>query len=612
MRKAKTGRQTAAAGALARAIASTAAAMTTPGIKRAVIYLRVSSSAQADKDYNSEGYSLPAQRAACARKATGLGAEIVDEFVERGESGKSTLRREALAKMLERLGQGDIDYVVIHKVDRLARRRADDATIAEAIRKSGAQLVSVSENIDETPSGMLMHGIMASIAEFYSLNLAAEVMKGTSEKARRGGTPGRPPIGYVNSREVVEDREVRTIAIDPERGHHISAAFELYATGGYSLSETAAILEERGLRNRPRRGNPTTPLGPNRLQKILRNDYYVGVVRYADIVAEGRHPKLTDEATFQRVQGVLDSQRQSGERCWRHHSYLRGTVFCGDCDKRLIYTRATGRRGGTYEYLVCSGRLDGTCSQPHHRLEAVEEAVARRYETIELTASRRQKIREAVHAHAEHLDAGAEPERERVRQKLIKLAGEEKKLLQAHYDENISRELFAEEQRRVRSERVAAELRQAQLDVDHSQILEALEVALGLTDRIETAYRAADPSTRRLFNQAIFERIWIDREDVQKAILASPIREVLALDDAEARSSKELGRRIGDVSSGRETRTTACRVRHLKKTPTDARFRGGSNVERMVRLRGFEPPRPEGHGHLKPGRLPVPPQPRRA
>lgn len=178
---------------LAKTLAS--AVFGEPDGKRAVIYLRVSSRAQVNKDYEKDGFSLPAQRAACVRKAVSLGAVVEQEFVERGESGKSTMRRDALAAMLTRIKEGDVDYVIVHKIDRLARRRADDVAIAEAIRKAGAQLVSVSENIDATPSGMLMHGIMASIAEFYSLNLAAEVMKGTTEKAKRGGTNGRPCQG---------------------------------------------------------------------------------------------------------------------------------------------------------------------------------------------------------------------------------------------------------------------------------------------------------------------------------------------------------------------------------------------------------------------------------
>ncbi len=134
-------------------------------MKKAVIYLRVSTVAQAKRDLDPEGYSIPAQREACVRKAKALGAEVVDEFVDRGESARS-VRRPALQDMLSRIqSAGDIDFVIVHKVDRLARNRADDVTIGLAIRKAGARLVSVTENIDETPSGVLLHGIMSSIAE---------------------------------------------------------------------------------------------------------------------------------------------------------------------------------------------------------------------------------------------------------------------------------------------------------------------------------------------------------------------------------------------------------------------------------------------------------------
>ena len=74
---------------------------------------------------------------------------------------------------------------------------------------AGAQLVSVAENIDETPSGKLMHGILASMAEYYSRNLATEVMKGSVQKAQDGGTPFLAPIGYLNVRT---SRTARTSA----------------------------------------------------------------------------------------------------------------------------------------------------------------------------------------------------------------------------------------------------------------------------------------------------------------------------------------------------------------------------------------------------------------
>jgi site-specific DNA recombinase len=69
------------------------------------------------------------------------------------------------------------------KVDRLARSRADDVQIVLSLRQAGATLVSATENIDETPSGTLLHAIMAAVAEFYCGNLALEAKKGMTRKA---------------------------------------------------------------------------------------------------------------------------------------------------------------------------------------------------------------------------------------------------------------------------------------------------------------------------------------------------------------------------------------------------------------------------------------------
>lgn len=93
--------------------------------------------------------------------------------------------------MLDYISQRQIDFVIVHKIDRLARNRADDSAITTLLHDAGVRLVSSTEGIDCTPNGQLLHGIMASIAEFYSKNLAAEVEKGMRQKAIQGGTVGR-------------------------------------------------------------------------------------------------------------------------------------------------------------------------------------------------------------------------------------------------------------------------------------------------------------------------------------------------------------------------------------------------------------------------------------
>ena len=138
-------------------------------------------------------------------------------------------------------------HCILHKVDRLARNRADDVAIHLALKEAGVPLVSATENIDETPSGMLLHGIMSTIAEFYSRNLANEVSKSMNQKAITGGTNGKAPMGYLNVTKRDElGRGVRAIDIDPHRGPIIRWAFEAYAIQAHQLRPQVHVRARRG------------------------------------------------------------------------------------------------------------------------------------------------------------------------------------------------------------------------------------------------------------------------------------------------------------------------------------------------------------------------------
>jgi site-specific DNA recombinase len=182
--------------------------------RKAISYVRVSTREQAGRGGQDEGFSIPAQRLANARKAAALGATVVEEFVDAGESARKTDRPQ-LQAMLDYVTKNNVDFCIVHKVDRLARNRVDDVEINVALTRAGVRLISATENIDETPSGMLLHGIMSTIAEFYSRNLAAEVSKGMTQKAIGGGTLFRAPLGYKNVRRFdAVGREYRTIEVD--------------------------------------------------------------------------------------------------------------------------------------------------------------------------------------------------------------------------------------------------------------------------------------------------------------------------------------------------------------------------------------------------------------
>ena len=484
--------------------------------KSAVIYLRVSTADQATRGGRDEGFSIPAQREANKRKADSLDAAVVEEFVEAGESGTSMTKRPELQRMLAYVQEHQVDYCIVHKIDRLARSRADDVAIHFALQQAGVKLVSVSENIDETPSGMLMHGIMSSIAEFYSRNLANEVTKGLVQKASLGGTVARAPIGYKNI-HLTDDlgRINRTVVIDKERAELITWAFYRYAEGDCSIASVLEELTARGLTTRPTPKWPSKPLSCPSLHKLLRNPYYKGDVVYRGVTYEGMHDRLVDPATWQQVQDLLTAHNTAGTHQRTNQNYLRGSVYCGDCGSRLMVTTARNKWGSEYPYLVCSGRTRKAtdCQRQAMHVETIAELIEDEYRTIALSPELRDSIEELILADFDDLQAASAGERQQMEQQRIDLTAQRQKLLDAHYAGAIPIDLLKTEQDRIarQLDRIQEHLAAANADYENARSM--LADTLDLTRDCHTAYLEANDQTRRLFNQAFFSKIYIDEDD---------------------------------------------------------------------------------------------------
>jgi site-specific DNA recombinase len=501
--------------------------------KRAVIYLRVSTAKQAAKD-EGDGYSLPAQKEACYRKAEQMNADVVAEFIDRGESAK-TADRPKFQEMLRFVKeQGDIDYVILDKVDRFARNRRDDANTLFELRMAGAQLISVKENIDETPAGQLLHAIMAGIAEFYSKNLGAEALKGMTQKAKVGGTPGRAPIGYLNTRRRGEDgREIRIVVVDPERAPLVQWAFEAYATGEWTIRTLTEALGTKGLRALPQGKGVPGPIQASRVARMLSNRYYLGLVTFMGVEYQGRHQPLVPPSLFDQVQEMLRMHNTAGEKQRDHNHYLKSTVYCAYCGSRLCLTNAKGR----YLYFFCLGRHQrrAVCPQRYLPAEAVEAAVERYYANVRLPEPVQAQIREDLRAELDHQERQAGPEISRARTRVVELDAERRRLARGVVTGSIPEDLAREEQERIKTELKQAQKILVTAEMVYGRIEDTLIRALSLLGRCDEVYRLGGPKVRRLSNQFFFDKLLISEDEqagatVAGAILREPWATLLAED----------------------------------------------------------------------------------
>jgi site-specific DNA recombinase len=498
--------------------------------KRAFVYLRVSSEGQVQTDYDPDGLSISAQREAGQDKAAQLDAEVTGEFTDPGRSAYVDLhKRTGFLAMLDELKARNehtatrVDYVIVWALSRWARNTIDHWQTRDLVRQTGARLISITEPMagEDTASGFLYEGMVVTYNQYTSMLTGESVKRGLLKKAQNGGTYGWARIGYLNSIDELPDgRKVASVIPDPDRHHFLTLAFQLYASGEYSVSQLAKELDRLGLRTRRTRRHLGGKVGTTTLQRILRDRYYAGWIVYKrgtpdEQTFPGRHQPLIDQDTFDLVQSRLDEKRVAGERPQHRKHYLRGSVFCGECGKRLTFAISTGRNGHKYPYFFCMSRINGSRCQmrANIRPELIEQAIARYYveRPVELSAEDVARRTAAIEALVGVSQEAVTQVREAKTALIAKLKGQQVRLIRLHAEEgdDVSPDAFRDERARLKAEIDAAE--QSLAETEQRMILDAdqLRMALKIAENVAEVYDAADEQIRRGYNQAFFKKLYV-------------------------------------------------------------------------------------------------------
>jgi len=416
----------------------------------------------------------------------------------------------------------------------------------------------------------LLHGIMSVLAEYYSLNLASEVIKGSIQKAKSGGLPGKAPVGYVNVRHVVDGREIRTVNIDPIRGPLMASAFEQYATGDLGLRQVLKDVTERGLTTVGGPNTPSKPLGLSQLARLFKHPFYKGTVRYKGVEYPGNHTPLVGIALWQQVQDVFVQRQAATEKQRKHNHYVKGSLFCARCESRLIVSKPTNRHGSTYEYFICIGRHPKRtiCTMQSLPIDVVEQKVIEMYFREHRTLDRIADLEEVIRDEIARSQQAVERDRAWARRRIQTVKDKQTKLLEAHLADAVPLDILKDQQ-----DRLGADLADAEAILDTtSQTIDNYEGALGsaleLIRRLAPAYQLAGPKVRRGFNQAIYKGICLDDEDNITGEFTDEFEALLQIEGALA---------------------TPASIESEEQNPDHLRGRG-LNLLYMVEVGGIEPP----------------------
>ena len=366
------------------------------------LYARVSSDRQ-DVDL-----SISAQLRALRDFATRNGHQVVREFVDEAETGRTTARpafREMIS--IARRPNKPFEQILVWKYSRFARSREDSILYKAMLKKAGVQVVSINEPFDDTPTGRLLEAIIESLDEFYSDNLGEEVTRGMRESAARGFyLSSKSPYGYRKVRVKDGSKERTKLEPNPEQASVVTTIFD-GILDGKGLTEISRELNDKGIPGPKGKG-----WGKTGIYSISNNEIYTGVFVWGRNSKQGNEPVRTENAclpiidrgTFLKVQSLMKERAPAIQHPRRVSSpfLLSGMAYCGHCGKALVGKYA---KSGQYSYYVC-GTLDkkgsGSCQARYLKTEWFEALVI---EMIKRRILTKENLANLVHLVNEEMDS---------------------------------------------------------------------------------------------------------------------------------------------------------------------------------------------------------------
>jgi site-specific DNA recombinase len=321
---------------------------------RCAIYTRKSSDEGLEQAFNS----LDAQREACGAFILSQkheGWKVLPTLYDDGGFSGGTMERPALKRLIADIEAGQIDVVVVYKVDRLTRALSDFAKLVDIFDRRGVSFVSITQQFNTTTSmGRLTLNVLLSFAQFEREVIGERVRDKIAASKKKGmWMGGMPPLGYdVKDRKlVVNDQESCTV-VDTYRRY-------------LALKSVRALKDElagAGIRSKRRVRPDGTEYGGQKLARgalylLLQNRIYRGEITHKGNSYPGEHPAIIEQQLWDEVQAVLAKnrvERATGVRV-KHPSLLAGLVF-DHTGERLTPTYAI-KKGTRYRYYVSASLM---------------------------------------------------------------------------------------------------------------------------------------------------------------------------------------------------------------------------------------------------------------
>ncbi len=337
-----------------------------------VIYARYSSHSQTEQ-------SIEGQIKVCEEFASKNEYTIISRYIDRAISGTTDNRPEFL-RMIEDSSRKQFQGVLVYQLDRFARNRYDSAIYKAKLKKNGVRVFSAKENITDDASGILVEGLLESMAEYYSVELSQKIRRGLDLNAQKQlATGGNVALGY----KVDEDRK---FVIDEHGAEIVRMVYEMYADGK-TITEINQHLNSLNYQS-----SKGSAFNKNSLTKMLRNKRYIGIYTYKDMEVKDGIPRIISDELFEKVAERLGKNKQAPARSKAKAQYLLTTkLFCGHCNEMMTGESGTSKTGRIYNYYKCNHARKKLCHKKTVKKDYIENLVIDECRTL-LTDENIEKI----------------------------------------------------------------------------------------------------------------------------------------------------------------------------------------------------------------------------
>ena len=407
---------------------------------KVAIYVRVSTSSQAE-----EGYSIDEQKAKLEAYCEIKDWKIYDTYIDGGFSGANTQRPE-LERLISDVKRKKVDIVLVYKLDRLSRSQKDTLFLIEDVfAKNDVAFISLQENFDtSTPFGKASIGMLSVFAQLEREQIKERMMLGKEGRAKNGKSMSWTtiPFGYDYS------KETGILSVNPTQALIVNRIFTEYLNG----KPVAKIIRDLNAEGHVGRKKPW---GETITKYLLKNETYLGKVKYKDKVYEGQHEPIITQELFDLVQLEVEKrqisalEKYNNPRPFRAKYMLSGLMKCGYCGASLglRYTRKD-KNGISHHKYQCRNRhskdLEKRCKSGWYSKEELERDVIKELERIKFDPKYKN---ETLAKKEETIKV------EEIKKQLERINNQVSKLTELYLDEIITRKELDEKNAKIKTER---------------------------------------------------------------------------------------------------------------------------------------------------------------